>query len=66
MILVIIFIVIFAVVLGVTWAGFKIAAPHKPANRRKILTITAIVSVVLMACLMVYLANGFSSLPNQQ
>lgn len=65
MILVIIFMVVFAVVLGATWAGFKISAPHKPVSRRKIFTITAAVSIVLMACITAYLANGFSSLPNQ-
>lgn len=58
--------VIFGVVFGLVWAGAKIFGAGKPVNRRRLLAIAAAISLVVIACLAVYLANGFSDLPNQQ
>ena len=64
--LLLICLVVFMVVFSVVWEVTKLQAPRKPVGMRNVLAKTAAVSAVLLIGIVTFLANGSSSLPNQQ
>ena len=64
-ILFVICVLVFAGVYGVTWASFRLFAPHKKFDKPKALIFAVVVSVIISLIIIATLAMGFSNLPNQ-
>lgn len=64
--LLVVCVLVFVVVYGLTWGSLKLFASHRKFDKRKVLILAAVVSAAISFIIIIALAVGFSSLPNQQ
>lgn len=57
---------VFVATYGLTWGSLKLFAPNRKFDKLKVLILAGIVSAAISFVIIVALAIGFSSLPNQQ